>query len=82
MEVTLILEKDELGTDWYKVLVDDNYIALTLTKNFAEAVENYNRVCENIKNPSERKVLLSTKVEEETTRSILDKLFPSLNPNL
>jgi len=43
MKVQLIKEVNDKGETWYSIEKDGRFIPSTLTKNFEEAVSNYNK---------------------------------------
>jgi hypothetical protein len=44
MKVQLIKEVNDKGETWYSIEKDGRFIPSTLTKNFEEAVDYYNKV--------------------------------------
>jgi len=61
MKIQLVEKVDEIGKVYYGIWKDEKYISGTLTFNFEEAVEMYNKVVENGK-PKEPKILMETKI--------------------
>jgi len=62
MKIQLLEKVDEIGKVYYGIWKDEKYISGTLTFNFEEAVEMYNKVVENA-NPKDPKILMETIVD-------------------
>jgi hypothetical protein len=60
MKIQLIKEVNYKGETWFSIEKDGYYLAGSITRNFEEAVENYNRVLEANQT---REILMETEID-------------------